>query len=267
MIIKKFFKSVFRILGFDIVKLVTPVPEVIIQKTQEDEEKEKNQLLQERYIIEGKRFEWLRSYNFKTILDIGANEGQFASKILTIFPEAEIHCFEPLHSVFEQLQLNFKNISNVVVYNFGLGASTEEKNIFRNEYSASSSVLEMLDLHKENFDFAVAVEPEKISIKKLDEVFITEIPKPLLIKIDVQGYEMYVLEGGKSAIPQAEVIIIETSFYPFYDNQPLFDDIYQYFTQWGYRYVGNIEQLEAPKDQKILQADAIFVKGTDVIHN
>ncbi len=119
----------------------------------------------------------------------------------------------------------------------------------------------MLDLHKVNFDYAVDVVPERITIRKLDEVMEEKIKGPLLVKIDVQGYEMFVLKGGQSVIKQADVVIIETSFYPLYAGQPLFEDIYDYFKNAGYKYVGNIEELLAPVDFKILQADAIFVKG------
>lgn len=212
------------------------------------------------YQREGKRFAWLEEYNFRTIIDVGANEGQFAGKILTVFPQAEIHCFEPLHNVFEKLQSNFKGQKNVFLYNYGLGSANEQKDIFKNEYSASSSLLEMLDLHKTNFDFAVDVVPEQISIKRLDDIFAHEMARPLLIKIDVQGYEMYVLHGGTSVIMKADVVIIETSFYPLYDGQPLFEDIYNFFINAGYKYVGNVEELLAPADFKILQADAVFIK-------
>jgi FkbM family methyltransferase len=246
--LKRLLKKVVNSLGVDLVR-ISPT-------TKGDTNKDKDY-----YLHEGKRFEWLRDYSFRTIIDIGANEGQFAGKILTIFPNSIIHCFEPLKNVFKVLQSNFKDHKNVMLYNFGLGAEEVEKEIFKNEYSPSSSLLEMLDLHKKNFDFAVKVEHEKIDVKKLDSVFSEKLDKPLLIKIDVQGYEEYVLQGGENVVMQADVVIIETSFYPLYIGQPLFKDIYSYFLERGFEYAGNIEQLIAPTDSKILQADAVFIKS------
>lgn len=254
MLFKKILKKAFNYTGFNI----TRVPKKSIPKTEEE-------ILAKIYYEEGRRFQWLEEYNIDCIIDIGANEGQFARKILTIFPEVQIHCFEPLQDVFKQLQFNFKDNKNVFIYNFGLGNNTREDTIFRNESSASSSLMEMLDLHKSNFDFAIKVVPEQITIKRLDDIFPGEIARPLLIKIDVQGYEKYVLEGGDSVIAQADVIIIEVSFHPLYADQPLFEDIYDYFKKRGYRYLGNIEQLVAPKDHKVLQADAVFIKSTQSI--
>ncbi|WP_207511694.1 FkbM family methyltransferase [Longitalea luteola] len=212
------------------------------------------------YFSEARKFEWLKKYNFKTIIDVGANEGQFTRKISIVFPDAEIHCFEPLQEDFNKLKYNFQDSSKIKIYNFGLGDTNEEKNIYRNEYSPSSSLLEMLELHKSNFQYAVKAEPEKVSIRIFDEVFKGDLARPLLVKVDVQGYEMHVLNGGPKIMEQADVCIIETSFYPLYNGQPLFGEIYNYFIQRGYEYVGSIDQLTAPTDNKILQADAVFVR-------
>jgi FkbM family methyltransferase len=212
------------------------------------------------YYTEGLRFKCLKKYEFKTILDIGANEGQFAGKILTIFPGAQIHCFEPLKEAFEQLKLNFSDSKNITFHDFGLGNEEKTVNIYKNEYSPSSSLLEMLDLHKINFDFAVNTEAETIKIKKLDEVLFKGIEKPVLIKIDVQGYEKFVLDGGLNTINQADVIIIETSFVELYANQALFDEIYQLLKDLGFVYSGSIEQLVTPDNKEIVQQDALFVR-------
>jgi FkbM family methyltransferase len=209
---------------------------------------------------EAEKMAWLTEYQFHSIVDIGSNEGQFAKKILSVFPTAEIHCFEPLPEVYEKLKSNFRDRGNVHCYNYALGATHAEMDIHRNEYSPSSSLLEMLDLHKSNFDFAVKSEPTKIQTRTLDSFFKEPIVAPVLLKIDVQGYEMPVLQGGESVLQQANVVIIETSFYALYKNQPLFEDVYAYLTSKGFRYVGNIEQLESPKNHKVLQADAVFIK-------
>jgi FkbM family methyltransferase len=207
------------------------------------------------------KWEWIGKFSINTIIDVGANQGQFAEKILKVFPKGMLYCFEPLPDVFNQLRINFGDKKNVHLYNFGLGEKDEEVMIFNNEYSPSSSLLEMLDLHKKNFNFAVKTSPKTISIKRLDEFEAELTQKPILIKIDVQGYEMQVLRGGEKVIEEAEIIIIETTFQQLYKDQPLFNDIYEYFTKRGFYYAGNIEQLLSPIDKHILQADAIFIKS------
>jgi FkbM family methyltransferase len=207
------------------------------------------------------KLRWLAKYKFNTIIDVGANEGQYATKILCIFPLAKVHCFEPLPEVFEKLKFDFRKNENVTTYNFALGAAESEMTIYRNEYSPSSSLLEMLDLHKDNFSFARESKPTKIQVRTLDSFFDkNQIKSPLLLKVDVQGYELPVLEGGQSILSRADAVIIETSYYPLYKDQPLFEEIYEYLVSRGFRYVGNIDQLESPNDNSVLQADAVFVR-------
>ena len=209
---------------------------------------------------------WLRKFDIGSIIDVGSNEGQFASKILKVLPDARVHCFEPIRDVYAQLVENFKDNKNVFTYNCGLGETNEELQININEYSASSSMLEMLDLHRDNFDFAVKVAPQTISVRKLDEVLIDLPAEPMLLKIDVQGYEMHVLKGGEKVAGRADLIIIETTFHPLYKGQPLFRDIYDWMLGAGFTYAGNMEQLLAPTDNQILQADAIFINNKHMGH-
>jgi hypothetical protein len=98
-------------------------------------------------------------------------------------------------------------------------------------------------------------------VRTLDSFFDkNQIKSPLLLKVDVQGYELPVLEGGQSILSRADAVIIETSYYPLYKDQPLFEEIYEYLVSRGFRYVGNIDQLESPNDNSVLQADAVFVR-------
>ncbi len=253
--IKQLIKRSINAIGYDIHTIRKPEikkPEI---KLEDVTERKKTY-----YYREGLRFDCIKKYDFKTILDIGANEGLFAGKIITVFPNAKVHCFEPLKEAFEQLKSEFPEHQNITFHNFGLGDENKTVEIFKNEYSPSSSFLKMLDIHKTNFDFAVKVEQEAVSIKRLDEVFTDDINKPLLLKIDVQGYEKFVLDGAINVISKTDVIIIETSFVPLYEDQSLFNDIYHYLEDLGFSYSGSIEQLTAPESGEILQQDALFIR-------
>ena len=132
---------------------------------------------------------WLSNMEIKTVLDIGANTGQFASKILEILPDIDLYCFEPIAKCYEELKQNICENTNVKFFNFALGNQVGEQTINLNEYSPSSSLLEMNNLHKEAFTFTEKSNPEKIYIKKLDHINEELVlSKPLLIKIDVQGF-------------------------------------------------------------------------------
>lgn len=206
--------------------------------------------------------QWLKNMGIRTVIDIGANEGQFAEKIKKILPSARIICFEPLKEPFEKLQNKFESKSNFELYNFALGNENSRKTIYRNEYSPSSSMLPMKDTHKKAFPFTEKEFEETIELRKLDDFLkSSEVEKPLLVKIDVQGFEIDVIRGGAEIIRNTDIIIIETSFVELYENNPLFDDIYKSLLSFGFIYSGMFEQLNSPIDGKPLQQDSVFIKS------
>jgi len=204
---------------------------------------------------------WLQQLGIRTILDIGANVGQAALVFRLAFPQARIHSFEPLPDCFDRLDGLARRLGNITPYPVALGTETGTVRFERNSYSASSSLLTMNQTHREHFPFAAATVPVEVALRPLDEV-LADVPleTPLLIKLDVQGYEKQVIEGGRQTIARAKVVISETSMEPLYDGQPLFRDMAETFHDLGFRYAGSFDQLISPKDGRILQQDAIFVR-------
>lgn len=206
-------------------------------------------------------YKWLNDYNFKAIIDIGANEGQFSEKMLLLFPGCKLFAFEPIPFVYEKLIKNFEKYPNFKAINLALGEADGELEFYTNEYSPSSSALPMAKKHVENFNHAVATQKIMLGVSTLDgQMKNEELPLPLLIKIDVQGFEDKVIKGGVATLKQASAIITEVSFETLYENQPLFHSVYSQLHELGFRYAGNIEQLYSPHNHKILQADALFIK-------
>jgi FkbM family methyltransferase len=207
------------------------------------------------------KLQWLINKGVKTILDIGANTGQAAATFRKIFPEAKIYSFEPLPDCYQELTDNFKDVPLFQAFNIALGDSFGKIVFNRNEYSPSSSLLTLADNHKTNFPFAYQEVPQEVEIKRLDDmVEELEICSPMLIKIDVQGFEDKVIDGGLSIISKADAIIIEMSVEILYEGQVLFDGLYTKLKGMGFNYHGNYEQLCSPEDGRVLQMDSIFVK-------
>ncbi len=120
----------------------------------------------------------------------------------------------------------------------------------------------MADEHKNSFDFAVKTDPIKVKVDTLDNFMDKEnFELPMLIKIDVQGFEDRVIRGGSDTIRKADMVICEVSFTELYKEQLLFDSTYEMFKDLGFSYAGSVEQLRSPDTNRILQADAIFIKS------
>jgi FkbM family methyltransferase len=203
--------------------------------------------------------DWLRGLHIRTVLDIGANIGQFAMEIRDILPEAFIYSFEPLRDAHASLVSEMRGDSKFKAFNFALGNQDSRAVIHRSSSTDSSSLLPMLDRHKEAWPYTAGSTTEDIEIRRLDSLNLTGEAE-LLVKIDVQGFEDRVIAGGQDTISRAAYIITEVSFQMLYDGQPLFDDIYQILKGMGFDYGGSWGQLPDPRDGRPLQADAIFIK-------
>jgi FkbM family methyltransferase len=206
-------------------------------------------------------FNWIRNLNIRTVLDVGANTGQFAGEIHAILPEAAIS-FEPLRECYDLLVENMSHLPKFRAFDFALGSEASEIEMHRSEFTPSSSILRMSELHKRAFPFTSKEALGKIAVKRLDDVTgDLDLAENILIKIDVQGFEDRVIAGGLKTIQIAKLLIVETSFESLYDDQPLFDTIYETVKRMGFAYHGNFSQLLNPIDGNILQADGIFIKS------
>jgi len=209
--------------------------------------------------------EWMKNIGITHVLDIGANTGQFAQEIHELLPSAIIHSFEPVPQVFEELEKNLETIPGAKAYNLGIGADDGQLSIYVNEFSPTTSLLSMTPQQKSEFGHRF---PEitkmgyelVVEVKRLDNIA-TEInlSSPYLIKVDTEGYELNVIMGGSKVIRNADVVIMETSFYELYKGQALFSEVHDAMNDLGFYYAGAFGVNLSPRDGLILQQDSIFL--------
>jgi FkbM family methyltransferase len=136
-----------------------------------------------------------------TILDVGANIGEYAEKSLSIDNTLKIHCFEPVHDTYQALVSNINldaEKAEIIFCNFGLGDRNEEAiiNVY-GKYAGANSVVHSDYAHA----LSANVSHENIAIRKLDD-YLVEVGVNFvdMLKIDVEGYEAAVLQGALSSI-------------------------------------------------------------------
>lgn len=214
-----------------------------------------------RYRPAADKLSCLHNLNIKSVLDIGANTGQFAKEIRGVLPEAQIYSFEPLKECFEKLNENMKTDKKFRSFNFALGEKEEKIEMHKSAYTPSSSILEMAEAHKTMFPHTKEHQSEKIEVKTLDGLSPSlNLQKEILIKVDVQGFEDKVIAGGRETFKKARAVIIENSFVELYKGQPLFDDIYEKLKELGFSYRGSLEEKVDRATGKIISEDSLFVK-------
>ena len=136
----------------------------------------------------------------------------------------------------------------------------------RSDYSPSSSLLKMGQLHKEVFPFSAGEILETVDVNTLDNIAQELVlADNILLKIDVQGYEQKVIMGSRNILKRIKVIIIETSFHELYEGQPLFSEIYDILNRLDFVYSGSWGELKSPLDGAPLQQDSIFIRKSSEI--
>jgi hypothetical protein len=107
----------------------------------------------------------------------------------------------------------------------------------------------------------VEIAEVRVPVRTLDEELTgAEFPEPVLLKLDVQGYERWVLDGGRAVLRRTEWVIVELSFRPMYDGELPFLDMVVYMDKRGFQLVRPVGWLIAPATGEILQCDALFAQ-------
>ena len=211
-----------------------------------------------------KRLLGLNQLPIKSIIDIGANEGQFARRIIKNFPQAHVYAFEPLEIPFQQLaQWAKKHPKKATIFNLALGENNQSIEIYSHLYfNPSSSILPTTQLCETVYP--MVKKQEKIQIKQstLDQEianFSSSLQEEILIKLDVQGYENRVIKGGIETLKKSRACIVEISLDKLYEGQAQFREIFNQLDHLGYSYAGNLDQVLG-KDGHVRYFNAVFVK-------
>ena len=142
------------------------------------------------------------------IWDIGAHNGETALCFAKNFPQSTIRSFEPVSANYNLLIQNCRKLENFHGHNFALGEENKTTKIFLQGASVIHSLRE--DLNK---PLEKGSTPEDIEVKTIDYV-INEFKTAIidLLKIDVEGYEIQVLEGARKSLAEKKInfIYIET---------------------------------------------------------
>lgn len=203
---------------------------------------------------------WLKKYPIKTFIDIGAYVGEYVKFSQRLYPHSKIYAFEPLSEPFKMLTELKNKSKNLTIYNFALSDKNTKQTFYKSSYPPSSSLLQMDKLHKKSFPFSSGSKRKIVNVRTLDSVFKELfLEKEIFIKIDTQGNEGKIIDGGKNIIKQARIIQLEVSFYSLYRKQPLFHDIYQKLYRLGFLFHGMKNQILSPIDGTILQSHVYFI--------
>jgi FkbM family methyltransferase len=194
-----------------------------------------------------------------TVIDVGANAGQFAVACSRLLKPAAIYSFEPIPEVAARLRMNLERIQEAAAFALAFGDREGPAEFHVNAHSHSSSVLRLADGHRAAFPEAVEARTIGVPMTTLDKFFAgREMPQPLLLKLDVQGYEAKVLAGGAAILERVTWVVAETSLRRMYEGEALFLDLTELMKRRGFKFLRPVGSLPDPRTGEMLQVDALF---------
>jgi FkbM family methyltransferase len=206
----------------------------------------------------------LQGMPVRSVVDVGANRGQFAREALAVFPTARVYCFEPQPRPFGDLERwSHQTSGSVEVFKMALGESTGVSTMtVHPDWDYSSSLLQTTLLGVRQYPDLASRSSLQVPLSTLDDVFLggpIALESDILIKIDAQGYDDRVIRGGQKLFGLAQACIVEINLDEIYSDQGTFKDIFSLLDALGYEYRGNLEQTYAA-DGHVVFIDAVFVR-------
>ena len=188
-----------------------------------------------------------------TVYDIGAYRGGWTRLAAQVFPDAKFILFEANADNAAHLRA-----AGLTHYTVALAAEDGEKALFlpRQGDATGTSLYRENSAHYGNDNLVV----RKVATARLDTLVAAQrLPAAALIKIDVQGAELDVIAGAKTALAHCQALIVELSLASYNKDAPLIAETMPAIARHGFRCIDICELHRSPAGG-VLQADFLFAK-------
>lgn len=204
--------------------------------------------------------------SLRTVFDIGANVGDVSLLMLYYFPQATVYSFEPCADTYRQLTKNIGKSGyggRSKACNFGFYDVPKEANLNITSFHGANSMLELTDEYRRMNPHIKELNSEKINLVRLDD-YVTEqgIGHIDLVKIDVEGVEKQILDGGvKTFSTMVETVVMEISFVRNSRETGEYIKLFQMMHDYGFAPAVIYDLEHSPVGEwRLAQFDCVFRK-------
>ena len=197
-----------------------------------------------------------------TVLDVGANRGQFASRIRAAGWRGRTVSFEPVADLHRRLVAAAAGDPKwIIADRVALGAQPGRSalNIASND-GLSSSFLEAKDtgrLYGTSFEYTGR---EEVGVVTLDTWAASRQSDGIVaLKLDVQGYELHVLQGAEEILKRARVVMLEAPLLQTYSGAASFAALHSFMAAAGFRLANAHASTIDPATGDALELDVLFL--------
>lgn len=201
------------------------------------------------------------------VIDVGANEGQTARRVLAEFPLATVYCFEPAPETFNALRRNVADDPRIHLEPVACGSRVGSVDFHVTDNHWCSSVLAPSDLGKRFYgEWYRTKQIVKVPMTTLDTWMADRrVPRVDILKVDAQGYDLEVLRGATRMLASGvKAINCECQFAPEYEGCATFSQIDQFLVSQGYALHQLHEVHERGNEQQTTYGDGLWLR-TDIL--
>jgi FkbM family methyltransferase len=177
-----------------------------------------------------------------TVIDCGANEGQFLDCLLAQVKSPRVISIEMLPDVARKCQ---ETHPGVTVLNCAVGMYTGWTEFHRYSFTPMSSLLPIAPLCTYHYPDHHCQDAGEwpVRVFTLDDLsHLLMVDKVDLLKLDLQGGELLALNGAEEVLPVTQNVIVEVEFLELYYGQALADEVDQHLATFGFRLRAELEQ-------------------------
>lgn len=194
----------------------------------------------------------------RTVVDVGANRGQFALTVRHVFPQARIVSFEPLAGPAALWRAVFSGDKQATLIEAAVGPEPGEAEIHLSARDDSSSLLPITARQTTLFPGTAEVSAETIRVVRLtDALPAANVEAPALLKLDVQGFELHALAGCEAALDRFNWVYVECSFVELYAGQAFADAVIAWLRNRTF-FLRGVFNMTYDLNGHALQADFLF---------
>jgi FkbM family methyltransferase len=196
-----------------------------------------------------------RGYCPDIVIDGGAHLGTFSEMARRIYPTASFHLVEPQPACQAALRALCAR-EGFTLHPYALGETSQPLRFAATDVASTGA-------HVADAEDGPTIE---VPTRTLDQLFATPglLPRPLL-KLDLQGFEMHALRGGKAVLPRIEVILTEVSFFR-QAYEPSISDLVNFLDERGFEFYDVASLSARARDNRLHQGDFVFVRrGSDLL--
>jgi FkbM family methyltransferase len=203
----------------------------------------------------------LSGLNLETIVDIGANRGQFALCMRRHYPQARIFSFEPMQKAAQTYRKTFEGDSRAQLFNSAIAPRPGTAEMHVTRWDVASSLLPIGQGQQNNFPLSQESRREAVTLAPLSAFLERQaLVGTSLLKLDVQGYELHALEGCADLLDGFQYVYVEASFVELYVGQALASEVIAWLLGKGFRLIC-VANLEMGHAQRPIQADFLFCRS------